>query len=54
METKTFYVLKGDDGELYPMAFITTADAGGEIRKETYSKKLDEGETIVKVKMIEV
>ena len=49
-----FYVLKGDDGELYPMAFITVADAGGELRKDAYTKKLDEGEIIVKVEMSEI
>lgn len=50
-----FYVLKGDDGDFYPLSFITRADKAGEMRKEEFEKnKLDEGEAIVLVEMKEI
>lgn len=50
-----YYVLKGEDGKHYPMAFVARVDRAGEFRKEEYEqKKLEEGETIVKVKFIEI
>lgn len=54
MKEKEFYVLKGEDGNFYPVAFIYPVGQAGEINKEQYEKKnLDEGDQIVKVKMIE-
>lgn len=47
---QTFYVLK-EEGEFYPMAFVSPADKGGEYRKEAY--KLTEGQEIVVVKFVE-
>lgn len=46
-----FWVLKEDDN-YFPMAFISPADAAGEIRKQNF--KLENGEVIVKIKMIEL
>lgn len=48
-----FYVLK-EEGTYYPMAFITLADAAGEFRKDAYAKKLDDGMSIVKVRLVEI
>lgn len=49
---KTFYVLKSSEGDYLPMVFITLADEVGEIRKRNWI--LGEGETFVKVKLVEV
>lgn len=50
-----FYVLKDEDGNYFPMAFISVADMAGEMRREEYEKKkIAEGETIVKIKIVEV
>ena len=46
-----FYVLKEGD-QYFPMAFVSPADAAGDIRKEGY--KLSEGETIVRVRFEEI
>lgn len=56
MEEQRFYVLKDAEGVFRPMAFITSIDkyGTGEGRKELYSKKLDEGESIVTVSFVEI
>lgn len=55
MKDQEFYVLKDEEGKFYPLAFCSPVDMAGDMRKEEYEKKkLDLGETIVKVKIIEV
>jgi len=50
---KTYLVLKDAKG-FYPLAFITPNDEAGKLRAEAYEKKLDEGESIAEVRIIEV
>lgn len=52
--TNTFYVLKDEEGVLRPMGFITPTGPSGELRKEQYGSRLEEGQTIVKVTMTEI
>ncbi len=51
-----FYVLKDETGKYRPMAFITAIDehGTGEVRKESYEKKMEEGEKIVRVQITEI
>ena len=54
-EQKTTYlVLKDDEGIFRPMAFIVTKNPMGEDSVKEYTKKLNEGESIVEVEFVEV
>lgn len=50
---QTFFVFKSG-GEYHPMAFVSPADEAGKFRKESYEKKLRDGESIVTVVFNEI
>lgn len=50
-----FYILKDASGKFLPMAFISPIGPAGNMRAEEYkNKKLEEGEEIATVMIIEV
>jgi hypothetical protein len=49
-----FIVLQDADGEYRPLAFITRNNEAGEYSAKLYAKDMEEGETLVIVKFVEI